>query len=73
MNIYAYNNPYNTLGQIITRIVPFGIFAGEPFDDVYNAVEDSPKSHGTILAKGSNGEEMSLLTASMHIRRSRMM
>ena len=56
MNIYAYNNPYNTLGQIITRIVPFGIFAGEPFDDIYNAVEDSPKSRGTILAKGSNGE-----------------
>ena len=43
MHIYAYNNPYNNMGQIISKIIPFGIFAGQQFDDILNAYNSCNK------------------------------
>lgn len=55
MHIYAYNNPYNNMGQIISKIIPFGIFAGQQFDDILNAANND-KNSNYILVSRENGD-----------------
>ena len=54
MHIYAYNNPYNNMGQITSNIIPFGIFAGKQFDDIFNAAKDG-KNSSYLLISRENG------------------
>ena len=50
MHIYAYNNPYNDMGQISSSIVTIGRFAGKQFDAMYNALE--------VIRKNENDEDI---------------
>ena len=57
MHIYAYNNPYNNMGQILTTMIPFGIFAGKTFDAIFEAPEVTRKSGGGITVSQPDGEK----------------
>lgn len=57
MHIYAYNNPYNNMGQILSGIIPFGIYAGQSFDEIYNAPEKKRKGEEGLTVVGVDGEE----------------
>lgn len=57
MHIYAYNNPYNNMGQILSGIIPFGIYAGQSFDEIYNAPEKTRKGEEGLTVVGVDGEE----------------
>ena len=54
MRIYAYNNPYNDMGQIMSTMVPFGVYAGRQFDAMYDAAD--PK----ILRKSESDENLGI-------------
>ena len=56
MHVYAYNNPYNNMGQILGTMIPFGIFAGRMFDAVYNAPKVTKKSNGGVVVNQPDGE-----------------
>lgn len=63
MQIFAYNNPYNHMGQILSSMIPFGVFAGRTFDATYEAPEVSRQSDGRVKVNGPDGEEQLLADA----------
>lgn len=56
MHIYAYNNPYNNMGQILSGIIPFGEYVGRSFDEIFNAPEVKRKNGGGVMVVGPDGE-----------------
>lgn len=54
MSIYAYNNTNNSIGQILTKTVPFGKFTGYPFEKTFFAPEKTEKNNAD---KTSTGDE----------------
>lgn len=57
MHVYAYNNPYNNMGQILDNRIPFGEFAGGIFDAIYTAPKVTRKSGGGVTVSQPDGEE----------------
>lgn len=51
------------MGQILSSIVPFGVFAGKTFDTIYKAPEVNRKDDGHIMVIGPDGEEQLLTIA----------
>lgn len=51
MAIYAYNNPNNDLGQILSIIVPLGVFAGKRFDEIVLSPEKTQSGRSNLPAQ----------------------
>lgn len=50
MHVYAYNNPYNHMGQILSSLIPLGVFAGQQFDAILNAANNEKNNNSLLIS-----------------------
>lgn len=63
MQLYAYNNPNNEIGELLFETVPIGTLAGKKFDNIFSAPKIERNENGTRKVIGPDGEEQLLNTA----------
>lgn len=62
MSIYAFNNPYNNMGQILGSVIPFGIFAGKVFDAIFCASKEMQSNSGMIIENTHGNKQLTDIT-----------